>query len=303
MLSCSTSWNYRRHKTAEPMVREILDLGFDAIELGHGLKLPMVADLFNLHRKMKFKVSTLHNFCPMPVEVMGDDPDCYEFTSHRDSDRQRAVRLTLETIDMAQRFETDLVVVHTGRIRTLTSTVKLRGLVEKGALRSAEYHEAKIDAIHKRDNIREIYLQRALECLIQITDYASKKGIRIGIENREHFEAVPAEGEIDNFLRRLDAPNAGYWHDFGHAQIKHNLGLIDHQEWLEFIGHRAIGGHVHDVKWPFQDHRAPFTGDIDYTKLTPNFPKGCRFVFELHPRTEQEDILAAIPRWRELTES
>ncbi len=114
--------------------------------------------------------------------------------------------------------------------------------------------------MQKRESVGEIYIQRALECLVEIADYASKKGIRIGIENREHYEAMPSEREFANFLQRLDASNAGYWHDFGHAQIKHNLALLNHAEWLDTIGHRCIGGHVHDVKAPFEDHRAPLPG-------------------------------------------
>src|ERR1700752_656743 len=101
MLSFSTSWNSERAKPAKEIVQEILDLGFDAIELGHGLSAPMVDEIFELRKKMPFAVSSLHNFCPLPPEVLVDQPDCYEFTSPRQSDRQRAVRLTLQTIDMA----------------------------------------------------------------------------------------------------------------------------------------------------------------------------------------------------------
>src|SRR4029079_6517173 len=120
-----------------------------------------------------------------------------------------------------------------------------------------EYARAKVMAVQEREARSEAYIQRSLECLIEIADYASKKGIRIGVENREHYEAVPSEREFANFLQRLDASNASYWHDFGPAQIKHNLGLLDHGEWLDRFAPQAMGGHVHDVKWPFNDHQAP----------------------------------------------
>ena len=70
----------------------------------------------------------------------------------------------------------------------------------------------------------------------EIVDYASKKGVRIGVENREHYEAVPSEREFEDFLRVLDSPSVGYWHDFGHAQIKQNMALLDHADWLDHIG-------------------------------------------------------------------
>jgi sugar phosphate isomerase/epimerase len=298
MLSFSTSWNGRRRKNGEEIVREILELGFDTIELGHGLKAPVVQEILEARKTLRFRVSSLHNFCPLPPEVQVDNPDCYEFTSHRSADRERAVRLTLQTIDMAERFGAGTVVIHSGRIRTLNLSHSLMELVNAGKFRGKEFGRAKVDAVKKREAVGEGYIQRALECLTEIADYASEKGIRLGLENREDYEAVPSEAEFENFLQRLDAAHAGYWHDFGHAQIKHNLALIDHEEWLERIGRRTIGCHLHDVKWPFQDHRAPFTGEIPFERLVSKLPKETLFVFEMHPRIPREEIIAAAERWK-----
>jgi sugar phosphate isomerase/epimerase len=300
MLSFSTSWNSHGKKSGGDIVREILSLGFDTIELGHGLSSPVVQEILEARRDLKFKVSSLHNFCPMPPEVRVDNPDCYEFISHRPSDRERAVRLSLQTIDMAERFGARVVVIHTGRIRTLNLTRPLCEMVEQGKFLTKEFARAKVQAVRKREAVGEIYLQRALECLIEIADYASKKGIRIGIENREYYEAMPSEREFENFLQRLDSANAGYWHDFGHAQIKHNLALLNHTEWLDRVGQRAIGSHVHDVKWPFKDHCAPWTGEINFGELVPKLSTDCLFVFEIHPRTLREEILTFAERWKTL---
>jgi sugar phosphate isomerase/epimerase len=300
MLSFSTSWNSERGKPAKDIVQEILDLGFDAIELGHGLTVSMVHEILELRKRMPFVVSSLHNFCPLPPEVMVDQPDCYEFTSPRSSDRERAVRLTLQTIDMAERLQAPFVVVHTGRIRALKLTSALRALVEQGEFLSKRFARHKLKAVKSRENAEPTYAQRARQCLARILEYASKKGVRIGIENREHYEAVPSEREFEQFLKELDAPNVGYWHDFGHAQIKQNLALLDHADWLDRIGSQAIGCHVHDVRWPFKDHSLPFTGEINYAKLVPKLPKGCLFVFELRPRIPRDEILVAADRWKSL---
>jgi sugar phosphate isomerase/epimerase len=300
MLSFSTSWNTVRGKSGNEIVQEILDLGFDAIELGHGLNAPVLHRMLELRKKIPFVVSSLHNFCPLPPEVMVDQPDCYEFTSHRPGDRERAVRLSLQTIDMAERFEAPVVVVHTGRIRALKLTLRLRKLIEEGKFLSKEFARAKLEAVKSRESTGGVYVRRALECLGEILAYASKKGIRIGIENREHYEAVPSEREFEDFLQLLNSPNAGYWHDFGHAQIKQNLALLDHEDLLDRMGRHAIGCHLHDVKWPFQDHCPPFTGEINYAKLIPKLPKGCLFVFELRPGIPREQIIAAADRWKKL---
>lgn len=282
------------------MAREILDMGFDAIELGHGLQAPAVASLLQAQQKLGFLVSSIHNFCPLPPEVMVDNPDCYEFTSHREEDRKRAVRLTLKTIDMAEKFQAKHVVIHAGRVRTLSYTNEMRKLVEEGNLRNKAYGRLKVEAVQRREEVGETYVQRALECLVEIADYAGAKGIQLGIENRDDYEAVPSERELENLLQRLDSKNAVYWHDFGHAQIKHNLSLLSHEDWLERMAARAGGCHVHDVKWPFADHQAPFTGEIKFEELVPKLPKECVFVFEMNPRVPKEQILSAVERWRSL---
>lgn len=299
-IAFSTSWNSNRHEKGAEIVEEILSLGFDTVELGHGLKAHQVQEILAAQEKLSFRVSSLHNYCPLPPEVFVDQPDCYEFTSHRLSDRQRAVRLTFQTIDMAVRFGAQRVVIHSGKIRTLKLTRPLRELVKAEGNFTKSYAQAKLKAVQEREQRSEVYIQRALECLTEVVDYASKKGVRLGLENREDYEAVPSEREFANFLQRLDAANACYWHDFGHAQIKHNLGLLDHGEWLDRFGRRALGCHVHDVRWPFEDHRAPFTGEIPFEKLVPKLSADCVFVFELHPRTAKEDILAALSRWKSL---
>ena len=300
MLSFSTSWNTVFGKSGQEIVEEILDLGFDAIELGHGLHASVVHEMLELRKKSSFVVSSLHNFCPLPPEVMVDQPDCYEFTSDRPGDRERAVRLTLQTIDMAERFEAPVVVVHTGRIRALKLTRQLRELVEEGEFLSKRFTRVKLEAVKSRESVGGTYARRALECLSEILAYASKKGIRIGIENREHYEAVPSEREFLDFLQVLNSPTAGYWHDFGHAQIKQNLALLDHGDFLDRMGTYAVGCHLHDVKWPFKDHCPPFSGEIDYARLVPKLPRGCLFVFELRPGTPREEIIAAANHWRQL---
>jgi len=300
MISLSTSWNAARHKCGLAMIEEILALGFRRIELGHGLRATLFEGVLEAKKKHPFDVSSVHNFLPSPVEVLADNPDCYEFTSHRPSDRDRALRLTRTTIDWAARLGAPFVVVHCGRIRSLDLTSRLRGMVEEGMAPGREYGRAKLAAVRKREAVAEVYTQRVLECLTDAVDYAGTRGVRIGIENREYYEAVPTERELVTFLRRLDSAHAGYWHDFGHAQIKHNLGLLDHRQWLEAVAPLALGCHVHDLRWPFRDHCAPMTGEIDFPALLPLFPKSCAMVFEVSPRTPAEELRAAAERWQQL---
>jgi sugar phosphate isomerase/epimerase len=100
-------------------------------------------------------------------------------------------------------------------------------------------------------------------------------------------------------LQRFPAPVAGYWHDFGHVQVKHNLGFLDHVDWMQKVAPRLIGCHLHDTKWPGRDHMAPFTGDVEYEKLLAFLPKDTLFVFEMSPRRTPEEITMALAKWKE----
>ena len=279
------------------MIEEILQLGFDTLELSHGIRSSQFEGILQIREKRKFKISSVHNFMPMPVEVQTDSPDCYEFTSDRAADRERALKFTLATIDWAAKLEAPFVVVHTGRIRSLNLTDPLRQMVEQGKLHSREFVRQKLAAVQDREKVAEAFNARVLEILRQAADHAAKCGVKIGVENREYYEAVPSERDFPNFLQRLDSKNVGYWHDFGHAQIKENLTLIDHRLHLETMAPRLLGCHIHDTRWPFKDHCPPFAGDTRFEELVPLLPKKCAMVLEMSPRAEAADIVKAAETW------
>ena len=104
MLSLSSCWNSHRHEAGEHIAHEARRLGLEYIELSHGLKVSHLPGLLKAVEHNVIKVSSVHNFCPSPVEVMMDAPDAYEFTSHRESDRERALDLTERTMETAARI-------------------------------------------------------------------------------------------------------------------------------------------------------------------------------------------------------
>ena len=298
MLALSTCWNSRRHNNGEDMLREILDLGFTNIELSHGLNLPMMEGIFKVAERGGVNFTSLHNFCPQPVEVMTDSPDCYEFTAGLPEIRQRAVKTTLQTIDYAHRLGAKRVVLHSGSVGSMRGFTKnLIGMIMHGQFASKAYGEEKLRGVQQREAASAEYIRRLVESLQPILASAEKKGIRLGIENRDSYEQLPSEREFPALLDEL-GPACGYWHDFGHAQRKQNMGFIDHRAWLEKIGPRTIGCHLHDTGWPIADHRVPFTGETDFHTLVPLVPKDIPFIIELHPKREAAEIVAAAERWR-----
>ncbi len=280
------------------MLREIVDLGFTNIELSHGLNISMMEGILKFAERGGVHFTSLHNFCPQPVEVMTDSPDCYEFTSSRPEIRQRAVKMTLQTIDYAERLGAKRIVLHSGSVGPMRGyTRKLIALIMEGQFLSKAYGEEKFRGVQQRESASEEYIGRLLETLKPVLAAAAEKGIRLGVENRDAYEQLPSEREFPALLDKL-GPTCGYWHDFGHAQRKENMGFLDHRAWLEAMGHRAIGSHLHDARWPVEDHCVPFTGDIDYAALVPYFPPGTPFIIELHPKREAAQIAAAAERWR-----
>jgi sugar phosphate isomerase/epimerase len=300
MIAFSTCWNSSRHTAGDAMLSEIKNqLGFDLIELGHGIRLSLMPGIQKIFEAGLVRFSSLHNFCPLPVEVMGASPDCYTFSARSAAERERAVKQTLQTIDFAERLGAPFVVLHCGRIPIPPVTDPLIALAKAGKMFSREYVRRKVAAVAKREENSAFYLARVKECLQPIIAHAAAKNIRLGIEGRRGYEEIPSERELPALLDELASPQVGYWHDFGHLQIKENLGFLDHAEWLRTIGPRTLGCHVQDCIWPAQDHQPPFAGDIDLEKLVPLLPPTCLFVWEMSPRKTAAEISHSVTVWKE----
>ena len=284
MIAFSTCWNSGRHTSGEEMLREVQALGFDLVELGHGIRISLMPGIQKMFDAGEVRISSLHNFCPLPAEIMGASPDCYEFSTARKSERDRAVKQTLQTLDFAARLNAPFVVLHCGSISMNPIT---------------EYVRKKIDAVRTREQAAPAHLARVKECLKPIVERAAEKNVRLGIEGRRGYEEIPSEREIPQLLDEIAAPHVGYWHDMGHIQIKENLGFLDHAEWLTTIGPRTIGCHMQDVNWPGQDHQPPFLGDMKLEPLTRLLPRNCQIVWELSPRLSSEEITESRAIWKE----
>jgi sugar phosphate isomerase/epimerase len=245
------------------------------------------------------RFSSLHNFCPLPVEVMHASPDCYLLSSAYAKERDRAIKQTLQTIDFAQRLGAPFVVMHLGEVPIGPVTDSLIKLARHGKLLSREFVRKKIAAVKKREALAPAYLERVKDALRRISDYAGERNIRLGLEGRRGYEEIPSERELPALLDELNSPVFGYWHDLGHIQIKENLCFLNHAEWLQKMAPRTFGCHVQDCIWPAQDHQPPFAGDVDLKKLVPLLPSDCCMVWELSPRKTAAEIRRAVAQWKE----
>lgn len=283
------------------MIEEIVDLGFSRIELSHGMTIAKLPGIRKAFQRGLFTCSGIHNYFPSPVEVLTDAPDAYEFTSHRPFDRKRAMDLSMSTLELAAEFGAEYLVLHMGSVPMNPrkwSHALTKQLTDYGA-HSKKFIKTKLAFVKKREKIGPLYYQRAIDALTAIAGHAAQAGVKLAIESRSHFEDMPTEREMLALQTHFaDNPSIGYWHDFGHVQLKHNLGLLDHAQWLESIAPHIIGAHVHDVEWPARDHRVPFSGMIDYAKLLEYFPPGCPLIWELSSTRDATEIRSALARWQ-----
>jgi sugar phosphate isomerase/epimerase len=274
-------------------------LGFYLIELGQGIRVPLVPGIQKMFDAGEIRVSSLHNFCPLPAEAAPASPNCYKFSALSASGRDAAVTRTLRTIDFAAQLDAPFVVLHLGQVDMSPITDRLIAMAKAGKYLSREYVRMKIVAVLEREKIAPASLQRVKDCLGRIIEYAASKNVRIGLEARRDYEQIPTERELAELLEEMNSPHLGYWHDFGHSQIKENLGFIDHAEWLRAIGPRAFGCHVQDCIWPARDHQPPFTGGVNFEKLVPLLPTNCLFVWKMNPNRTADAICQSVQTWKE----
>jgi sugar phosphate isomerase/epimerase len=302
MLSLSTSWLSPRHSEGREIAQEARELGFEYIEVSHGTKITQLPGLLDAVKASEIKISSLHNFCPAPIEVMIDAPDAFEFTAPRAWERERAISLTKRTIEMATRFGTDLVVVHIGSVPMKPITEQLEAIVSAGGLYSREFTELKLKLVTAREKASSEHLDRVRVALGQLLPECEKHRVRLGIETRSHYEQIPNQREMAVLMQEYrDCPWIGSWHDFGHVQRQANLALLDHEIYLSEIAPHLLGCHVHDVQWPARDHRTPLsTGGVAFEKLLPLVPRSVPLIWELAPSQKREQIVEALIAWNRL---
>jgi sugar phosphate isomerase/epimerase len=282
------------------MLREIRDLGFEYAELSHGIRISLLPGILEAVESGEIKISSLHNFCPLPIGVNQAAPNIFQFSSQDSRERANALKYTLKTIELAARVKAPIIVLHMGSVEMRNYTERLVELIERGLRDSPKFEQLSAEAFEKREAKKEKYFENSCAMLAQIVEQGEKHGLRFGVENREGIEEIPFENDLTLFLRRFNASTVGYWHDTGHAQIKEELGFVHHKLLLDSMEKRLFGFHVHDVKFPCRDHQAPGTGTIDFAGLKPHVKPEHVKVFELKPALSPEDVRRGVAHVKQI---
>jgi sugar phosphate isomerase/epimerase len=295
-LFLSTSWNAFRHTDGLSLINEIKALGFEGVELSFNLTSAMITDVEKLVRDGFIRVSSVHNFCPIPEGVRREAalPDYYSMSSKDQDERLRAVRQAKITIDTAARLNAQAVVLHCGRVEIPDRTIDLIALFNKGQERSPTFTALRNGIISQRNEFKKPFLENTLRSLDELNAYAASRKVKLGVETRYYFREIPFLDEIKVILDKFKDSQVYYWHDTGHAQLMENLGFISsHEEFLEQYGPRMLGIHLHDITG-CSDHKPPGTGQFDFSRIKNYISNSTIKVIEAHhPATGSQLIKAA----------
>jgi len=274
------------------MLEEIRDLGFGYAELSHGVRISLLPGILDAVDAGVIRITSVHNFCPLPLGVERAAPNIFKFSSEDSREREQAFKHTLKSMDTAARVGAPVVVLHMGNIGMRDSTDQLLEMVSQSKASPARVDKLLQEVIDQRERRKERAEAAAYGMLRQLIPEAEKRGLHLGIENREAVHEIPFECDLPFFFREFTSPVVGYWHDTGHAQIKEMIGLIYHHFHLENHVGRLLGLHVHDVNAAGRDHQVPGTGRVDFAKLAPLIRPDHLKVLEIGPGAPTADVLA-----------
>jgi sugar phosphate isomerase/epimerase len=300
MYSLSSCWNSHRHTDGRLMLQEIRELGFEYAELSHGIRISLLPGILDAVDAKEIRISTVHNFCPLPIGVNHASPNLFKFSALERRERENAWRYTIKTFETAERVGARLVVLHLGAIDMKDYTEKLIDMVRRDLRATSKYEKICTEALVKRESRKEKHSTFAHEILARLAEEASQRGLLLGIENREALEEIPFESDFTLFFKEFTQASVCYWHDLGHAQIKENLGVILHSMHLGAVSERLAGFHIHDVEYPARDHRPPGTGTVDFAALRPFVRPEHIKVLELSPTVTVDELKEGVGYLKDL---
>ena len=278
------------------MLREMADLGFTHAELSHGIRITLVPGILKAVEEGVIKISSTHNFCPLPTGINQAAPNLFEPSALDDREHEQWVRQTKRSLDFAAQLKSRVLVVHLGSTRFfwLNPGRKLDTYVDRhpgSLLKDHKYLKLRDKALLKLLSSMPPYLERVKQSIEEVRAYAVEKRVALGLENRERFEELPLDDDFQDLIGGLTLPHtAGYWHDTGHAHIKESLVLLNHRQQLEKNAPNLLGFHLHDVNKEGQDHQAIGSGSINFKMVSSFWKPHHVLVLEFSPRLAVAEV-------------
>ena len=285
------------------MLQEMAGLGFEWVELSHGVRITLVPGVLRAVEEGVIKVASCHNFCPLPTGIMHAAPNLYMPTSKDVREREQWLRHSRRSVDFAHQVKAPRLVLHLGSVEFFwfNPARKVAHYIndhpEADLANDAAYHKLLAKSLARVRERKTVYWENMRAGLAELMPYAGQKGVTLGFENREKFEELPLDADFVDFLPTFpETALVGYWHDTGHAHIKESMGLLKHREHLEANAPRAVGFHLHDVGKDGHDHQPIGSGQIDFGMVSEFWRPEHELVLEFSPRLTVEDVLVSKQR-------
>jgi sugar phosphate isomerase/epimerase len=280
------------------MLTEIASLGFEYAELSHGIRITLVPGILQALEEGVIRISSTHNFCPLPTGILHAAPNLFEPSSRDHREHDQWLRHTRRSIEFAAQVKARVLVCHLGSVRFFwfNPAQKVRRYLSVHPEAGRNAADAAYAALLEKSRLAlrkqmPPYWAQVGAGIAALSDYAREKGVQLGFENRERMDELPFDADIAECLNAFpaDAP-VGYWHDTGHADIKEGMGLLRHREHLAALAPRLLGFHLHDVNAQGQDHQAIGEGHIDFEMVSRFWRPEHRLTLELSPRATVEQV-------------
>lgn len=301
-ISLSTCWLSHRHRDGYEMVKEITEMGFEYMELSHGISISLIPGIYKALAEKLIKVSSCHNFCPLPPHVTQAAPNIYQPSSPDRRELDLWVRYTMRSIDTTYQVGADRLVTHMGSLFFfwMNPSKKLKALGKQEL--TGEELEADKSFVKQRDKLlakmqraAPKHIRRIRWCLEQVQEHALEKNVTLCAENREGLLELPLDVDTAEFYGEVaDLGTTKLWHDTGHAKLKERFGLLDYENFLEENHEEIHGWHLHDASEHGKDHQALGTGCIDFDMIKRYFREDQVYVLELSPRLKKEEVLSSL---------
>ncbi len=293
LIALSSMWavQERFERDLPAFVARAAELGFEGIEANAS----MDADQVRAIVAGALPLTSVHAPAPLERLASGAWNRDLNLAATDEAERASAVRFTRRSIEVAADAGARFVIVHLGEAgdEPLDGERRLRTLHGRGETAGEAWDAARDDAVRERARIVPPYLEQGRRSLEELTGAAAAAGVTIGLESRLRYHEIPLPEEAVELLAGYPSEVVGYWHDVGHCEVQHRLGLIALGSWLELLGDRAVGTHLHDVRG-ILDHRAPGNGDVDFARLAARLPAAAARTFEIDQHEPDADVARAL---------
>jgi sugar phosphate isomerase/epimerase len=283
-------WGIKRFPQFADFFAAGREVGFASFELNHGVNSEMLASV----QLNGYRITSVHEPCPADLSPSQLKERDWLISALDEENRRRGAAAVRRSIDLAQQLGAAAVIVHPGRVlMDETLEASLAQLFREGKRHTPEYERILAQMTAERAERAPAHLAAVRRSLAELADHATRLGVRLGLENRDHYFEIPLIDELDALLSNGYGETVGYWHDIGHAQKSEFKGYGPHEAWLTRFADKMIGVHLHDIIG-MEDHLAAGAGQMPWEMVAKYLPRGVLRTCEFQNTNSAEQVAGGL---------